>query len=66
MTLPWVNKVYLCNMYVCMYVCICVGMYVCMYMCVCVCMYVCLYVYVHVQYVCMYDNMCALLDYRSC
>ena len=47
-------------MYVCMYVCVCIGVftigsYVCMYVCMCVCMYVCVCIGVFTigSYVCM-------------
>ena len=50
---------YVCCVYVCMYVCVCV----CMYVCVCVCMYVCMCVcmYAHVGVggwwpICMYST----------
>ena len=53
-------RIYVCIMYICMYVRKCVGMYVrknvCMYVCVCVCMYVCVFVYVF--YVCMCVYVC--------
>jgi hypothetical protein len=40
-------------MYVCMYVCMCVGMYLYMYVCTCVCVYV--RIHVGMYYVCMFD-----------
>jgi len=51
--------------YVCMYVCMCVGMYVCvcvcvcMHACMCVCIYACMCVCVYAcMYVCMYVCVC--------
>ena len=34
--------VYVCNVFVCMYVGVCVCLYVCMYVCMHACMYVCI------------------------
>jgi len=57
-------------MYVCMYVCVCVGIYVC----VCVGMYVCMYVCVYVCwsicslnyfYRCTKTNGCGLTSYKA-
>ncbi len=57
------ERMYICILYVCVYVCVCI--HVCMYVCVCVrvCVCVCIYIYIDLAFYililfCVYKSIC--------